>query len=83
MKLSQNQKDVILEMRKGTDLRKARFVGYSAVSYIGIELKFLHKQTFNSLYLKGLICINPKENNSGRTSTIYTLTDLGKNINLI
>lgn len=83
MKLSKNQKKVILEMRKGVDLIKMKFIGYSSVSYnTDLAIGFVHKSTFNSLYLKGLISVNMIKTKFGRGTTVYSLTDLGKTISL-
>lgn len=78
MKLSKQQKEVIVLMRSGETLTKTRFIGYSSVSFSKPN-SFVNKNTFNALINKGLIEFDTKISHS---SSSYKLKELGKNIEL-
>lgn len=85
VKLSETQKKVISLMRDGWELIKSRFIGYSAVT-LNCKVKqcqsiFINKNTFNSLSGRGIIEFKESKG-SGRMSSIFELTELGKTIKL-
>ena len=83
-KLSDKQREVIKRMRTGLNLQHHRFIGYSSVVYGGTLLlaeNFVNKGTFNSLRKRELIYYVDRHENSKSTS-VYSLTELGKTINI-
>jgi len=83
IKLSAKQKEVICKMRKGGELHKTRFIGYTSVTIGDGLLKdnFVNKNTFNSLWNNKIICISDTPM-YGRMTSVYILTELGKTIDL-